>query len=187
MCCCSGDLVGKTVVLTGGTSGIGLTVATEIAKRGALIIFTARNLSQGTRIRDKIIAQTGNPNVICKQLDLNDFSSIQTFVSQLQPGLYPNIDILINNAGIFFHPPEKTIDGYDVTFQTNYLGILCTGLHSVWYMNCCHLFLQVIFYWLNCLSQSSPVAVELYFCPQQLIPCANLLICQLYLNSTLML
>ena len=130
VCSCAADLVGKIVVLTGGTSGIGLAVTTEIAKRGAVTIFTARNLTQGIQVRDKIIAQTGNPNIYCKQLDLNNFSSIHTFVSQLKLGSYSNIDILINNAGTFFHPPEKTVDGYDVTFQTNYLGVFLYESYS---------------------------------------------------------
>jgi len=122
VCCCSGDLVGKIVILTGGTSGIGLAVTKEIAKRGATVIFTARNLAQGNKVKDDVIALTGNPNIICKQLELNDFSSIRSFVSELQSGLCSTIDLLINNAGIFFHPPEETVDGYDITFQTNYLG-----------------------------------------------------------------
>jgi len=118
VCHCTADLAGKTVLLTGGTSGIGLAVITELAKRGATIIFTARNSSQGIKVRDNIILLTGNPKIICKELDLNDFSSIRSFVSQLQTSL----DLLINSAGTFFHPPERTADGYDVTFQTNYLG-----------------------------------------------------------------
>ena len=35
---------------------------------------------------------------------------------------YPRIDLLVNNVGVFFHPPQVTVDGFDVTFQSNYLG-----------------------------------------------------------------
>jgi NADP-dependent 3-hydroxy acid dehydrogenase YdfG len=56
-------------------------------------------------------------------LDLNNFASIHNFVSDVNQ-LCSKVDLLINNAGVFFYPPKETVDKYDVTFQTNYLGRL---------------------------------------------------------------
>ena len=54
-------------------------------------------------------------------MDLNNFSSIVTFISNVDQ-VFPSVDLLINNAGVFFHPPQETVDKFDITFQTNYLG-----------------------------------------------------------------
>lgn len=54
-------------------------------------------------------------------MDLNNFVSIHNFVSHVNQ-ICTQVDLLINNAGVFFHPPKETVDKFDVTFQTNYLG-----------------------------------------------------------------
>lgn len=58
-----------------------------------------------------------------KQLDLNSFESIIHF-SQTIFNEFKEIYALVNNSGVFFHPQKLTSDGFDVTFQTNYLGKL---------------------------------------------------------------
>ena len=101
--------------------GIGLVVAEQLAKRGATVIFTARNLSEGFKIQNTLRTATKNPKIFCEYLDLNNFSSIVTFISNVDQ-VFPSVDLLINNAGVFFHPPQETVDKFDITFQTNYLG-----------------------------------------------------------------
>nr|CAH0103023.1 unnamed protein product [Daphnia galeata] len=120
-CRCSLKLDNKFVIVTGGTSGLGLVVTEKLAYRGASIIFTARNLDEGLAIQECLRAKTKNPNIFCKHLDLNNFASIHNFVSDVNQ-LCSKVDLLINNAGVFFYPPKETVDKYDVTFQTNYLG-----------------------------------------------------------------
>ena len=92
-----------------------------MACKGATIILAVRNLHEGLKIQENLKHSTLNSKIICKSLDLNDFASIHSFVNNLTE-LNCGIDLLINNAGVFFHPPEETIDKFDVTFQTNYLG-----------------------------------------------------------------
>ena len=144
-CRCSLKLDNKFVIVTGGTSGknlqifnletidwtwyfilkigLGLVVTEQLADRGASIIFTARNLDEGLVIQERLRAKTKNPNIFCKHLDLNNFASIHNFVSDVNQ-LCSKVDLLINNAGVFFFPPKETVDKFDVTFQTNYLGRL---------------------------------------------------------------
>ena len=104
------------------STGIGLAVATQLAKRGATVIFTARNLQKGHIIQEKIQKSTNNPNIFCCHLDLNNFATVHKLVYDVEL-ISPTVDLLINNAGIFFHPPEETVNGFEITFQTNYLGM----------------------------------------------------------------
>lgn len=82
------------------------------------MIFTARDLTKGTQIQNKLREKTKNKSITCEHLDLEDFKSVQIFSSTFNK----KIDVLVNNAGIFYHPPQETTDGFDITFQTNYLG-----------------------------------------------------------------
>lgn len=100
-----------------------MVVAQLLADRGATIIFTARNCDEGVAIQDYLRAETKNPKIYCKYMDLNDFASVRKFVLHVNQ-VCTTVDLLINNAGIFFHPPRETVDKFDITFQTNYLGRL---------------------------------------------------------------
>ncbi|EFX87897.1 hypothetical protein DAPPUDRAFT_311307 [Daphnia pulex] len=121
LCRCVLRLDEKVVIITGGTSGLGLAVAEQLANRGAIIIFTARDLDKGLAIQESLRERTKNPKIFCEYLDLNNFVSIHQFVSRVNQKC-SKVDLLINNAGVFFHPPKETVDKFDVTFQTNYLG-----------------------------------------------------------------
>lgn len=119
--------------------GIGLVVAEQLARKGATVIITARNLAKGLKIQDHLRTLTGNSRINCHYLDLNDFNSIHNFISNLDKQ-FQSIHLLINNAGVFFLPPEETVDKFDVTFQTNYLG-----RYSLWHFKILlyNLFIQI--------------------------------------------
>nr|XP_023025612.1 retinol dehydrogenase 13-like [Leptinotarsa decemlineata] len=114
-------LDGKYVIITGGSSGIGLATAKELAKRGANLILAIRNAEKGAKALDDIKMIKSDANVIIKILDVSDFCSIRNFVEQLK-NEYDKIDILINNAGTICQPPRKTAEGNELTYVTNYLG-----------------------------------------------------------------
>ncbi|MDQ2708558.1 MAG: oxidoreductase [Actinomycetota bacterium] len=104
---------GRTVVVTGANSGLGLVTATTLAKAGARVICACRNVEKG---REAITGATGQLEV--RQLDLADLSSVQAFAD----GLGDPVQVLINNAGVMAVPQGRTADGFEMQFGTNHLG-----------------------------------------------------------------
>lgn len=121
ICYCKARLENKIVVVTGGTSGIGLSIIQHFASLGAIVIFTARDIEKGVAIQENIRSITSNPRVFCKFVDFIDLGSVYNFATEVNQ-ICPNIHLLVNNIGVFFHPPQETVDGFDVTFQSNYLS-----------------------------------------------------------------
>lgn len=123
------DLTGKRVVITGGASGIGIETAHAFAAIGAEVTLAVRNTDAGRRAADTIKESTGNVRVHVARLDVADRGSIADFTDQWTGAL----DILVNNAGIMAVPElERTADGWEMQFATNYLGhfALTLGLHD---------------------------------------------------------
>jgi NAD(P)-dependent dehydrogenase (short-subunit alcohol dehydrogenase family) len=122
------DLRGKRAVVTGASSGIGIETARVLALRGADVTLAVRNLSSGEGIARDIRTSTGNDAVRAAQLDVADLWSARRFVSSWTGPLH----LLINNAGIMATPEERTAEGIELQFATNYLGhfALALGLHA---------------------------------------------------------
>ncbi|GFY64258.1 hypothetical protein TNIN_149071 [Trichonephila inaurata madagascariensis] len=121
-------LNGKTVVITGGNTGIGKETARDLAERGAKVIISCRDIKKGREAAEEIRQEIKDANVIVKQLDLASFSSIQQFAQEIQRS-EPQINILINNAGVAVCPKSKTTDGFELQFGVNHLGhFLLTNL-----------------------------------------------------------
>ncbi len=131
ICKNNNSLEGKTVVITGANSGIGLATAKDLAKRKARIILACRDVHLGEKAIDVIRNELGNAtttDLAVKQLDLSSFKSIQTFAKDVTTN-EPKIDILINNAGVFGFPFSHTENGVEMTFGVNHLGhFLLTNL-----------------------------------------------------------
>ncbi|XP_011305182.1 retinol dehydrogenase 13 [Fopius arisanus] len=109
---------GKTVVITGASSGMGKEIAIELAKRGGRIILAVRDEKSGKAIAEKIRV-IPDAKVDVRKIDLSSLQSIRNFVEKFE---VDEVDILINNAGIVFHPQKKTDEGFELHFVTNYLG-----------------------------------------------------------------
>jgi NAD(P)-dependent dehydrogenase (short-subunit alcohol dehydrogenase family) len=107
------DLTGRTVVITGATSGIGLVAAREFARVGARVVLAVRNVAKG---EDAARAIPGRVEV--RELDVASLASIRAFASAWTGDL----DILINNAGIMEVPFARTEDGFESQMATNYFG-----------------------------------------------------------------
>ncbi|WP_103503457.1 MULTISPECIES: oxidoreductase [unclassified Streptomyces] len=107
------DLSGRTAVVTGANSGIGLVTARVLAERGAQVVLAVRDPEKGEAA---VATMTGAVQV--RVLDLADLSSVRAFVRDL-PG---PVDLLINNAGISLGPLSRTADGFESQFGTNHLG-----------------------------------------------------------------
>lgn len=108
------DLTGRTVVVTGANSGIGLTAADALARAGAHVVFAVRDLERG-----RAAAATVNGSTEVRRLDLADLSSVREFADawEARP-----LDLLINNAGVMMLPKQQTADGFEMQFGTNHLG-----------------------------------------------------------------
>src|SRR3954453_13885919 len=104
---------GRTVVVTGANSGIGLAAARELARAGARVVLAVRNTGKGEQAVASIDGQTE-----VRRLDLSDLSSVRAFAAEWEGAL----DVLINNAGVMAVPEERTKDGFEMQIGTNHLG-----------------------------------------------------------------
>ena len=115
------SLKGKTVVITGGNTGIGKETAVDLAGRGARVIIGCRNLEKGKEALKEIQERSGSSSVFLEQIDLASLESVRTFSDKILNS-EPRLDILINNAGVMACPYQKTEDGFEMQFGVNHLG-----------------------------------------------------------------
>jgi NAD(P)-dependent dehydrogenase (short-subunit alcohol dehydrogenase family) len=123
------DLHGKQMIVTGGSSGIGIETARALATAGASVVLAVRNPEAGRSVADKINAGLDSPRVTVAQLDLADLSSVRRFATEW--GKSP-VHALIDNAGIMATPLTRTASGWELQFATNHLGhfALANVLHD---------------------------------------------------------
>ncbi|CAH2107821.1 unnamed protein product [Euphydryas editha] len=114
-------LDGRTAIVTGGTSGIGLKVAIDFANRGARVIVACPFTDEGTEAEKLIIEKTGNSNVVYKYLDLSSLKSVREFANDILKN-ENRLDILMNNAGVGIPGDFLTKDGMHFIMQVNYYG-----------------------------------------------------------------
>jgi NAD(P)-dependent dehydrogenase (short-subunit alcohol dehydrogenase family) len=108
------DLVGKRFLITGATSGIGLSAATELARRNAHVVITARSADKA---RDAI-KKIGPGLVDYILLDLTDLESVKRAAARVDRAF----DVVVLNAGVMATPFTKTVDGFELQMGTNHLG-----------------------------------------------------------------
>ncbi len=104
---------GRTVVITGANSGIGLAAARELGRAGAHVVLAVRDEGRGRAAADSIPGETD-----VRRLDLADLSSVHAFADAWEG----DIDVLINNAGVMAIPERRTADGFEMQIGTNHLG-----------------------------------------------------------------
>ena len=122
------DQSGRTAVITGANTGLGLQTATALAAHGAHVVLAVRNLDKGQQAADAIVAKNPGTRVSLQELDLNSQTSIRAAADSLRSA-HESIDLLINNAGVMFGPKITTEDGFELQFGTNHLGhFALTGL-----------------------------------------------------------
>ena len=111
-----GDVAGKTVLVTGGYSGIGTETVRALAGAGAKVIVGARRTEQAREVLEGF-----EGDIAILTLDLSDPASIDAFAEAVK-GETGHIDILINNAAIMASPLARDARGYEMQFATNHLG-----------------------------------------------------------------
>ncbi|MBL7255511.1 oxidoreductase [Paractinoplanes lichenicola] len=107
------DLTGRTVIVTGAGSGIGLATAQALGAAHARVVLAVRNTAKGAAAAASIAGET-----VVRPLDLADLSSVRRFADEWAGP----IDVLVNNAGVSSPTLQRTRDGFELQFGTNHLG-----------------------------------------------------------------
>jgi retinol dehydrogenase 12 len=115
-----GELSGRTFLVTGANTGIGLATATDLAGRGGRVFLACRSRQKGEAAVAQITAATGSTDVRFLQLDLADLASVRECVRAFL-ALDEPLHVLVNNAGIG-GTPGRTKDGFELVFGVNHLG-----------------------------------------------------------------
>jgi NAD(P)-dependent dehydrogenase (short-subunit alcohol dehydrogenase family) len=122
------DLTGKTVVVTGGNSGIGFEAARELARKRAHVILACRDLAKAEDAIGQIEAILPSVSLEAMQLDLASLESVHRFARDFIAKGVP-LDVLCNNAGVMAIPYRRTAEGFEMQLGTNHLGhFALTGL-----------------------------------------------------------
>ena len=114
-------MTGKTVIVTGGNSGIGLETAVALAGAGARVLITARDRARGEAALAEVRRRGGRDDAELAVFDLADLASVRAGAAELLDRC-PRIDVLVNNAGVVLSDRRETTDGLEATFAVNHLG-----------------------------------------------------------------
>ncbi|HLN15384.1 MAG TPA: SDR family oxidoreductase [Acidimicrobiales bacterium] len=112
---------GKTVVITGGNSGIGFETAVALATMGARTLITARNAERGKQALEDIKERSGSDQVALVVFDLASLASVRAGAAEILARC-PQLHVLVNNAGLVLSKRQVTVDGYEATLAINHLG-----------------------------------------------------------------
>lgn len=115
------DLSGMTVVLTGGSAGLGVETTRVLASRGARVVSIVRDAAKGRGAIEQIRESVPEAEIELAELDLFDLDSVRRGADDIAKR-FPEIHRLINNAGVMFCPLERTKEGLEAQLGTNHLG-----------------------------------------------------------------
>ncbi len=115
------DQTGRTAIVTGANSGIGLETARMLALKGADVVLACRNPEKGADALDLIEAERPAGRVTLQELDLSDLDSVDAFARAFAK-THQRLELLVNNAGLMVPPLTRTKQGFEMQLGTNYLG-----------------------------------------------------------------
>jgi NAD(P)-dependent dehydrogenase (short-subunit alcohol dehydrogenase family) len=122
------SMTGKTVLITGGTGGIGKAAAVGLASMGARVGITGRDKDRAERAALEIGAASGSPGVDVFVAELSSQAEVRRMADEVLAA-YPRLDVLVNNVGGFWDRRHMTADGLEHTFALNHLApFLLTNL-----------------------------------------------------------
>jgi retinol dehydrogenase 14 len=124
----AGPMAGQTVLVTGGTGGIGRATATGLAAMGARVGITGRDIARTRAAAAEVATASGNPAVDPFPADMSSQAEVRRLAGEVLAA-YPRLDVLVNNVGGFWATRQITRDGLERTFAVNHLApFLLTGL-----------------------------------------------------------
>jgi NAD(P)-dependent dehydrogenase (short-subunit alcohol dehydrogenase family) len=115
------DQSGRTAIVTGANTGIGLETARMLAKKGASVVLACRSPEKGEAALRRIQAEKPAGATSLAALDLSDLGSVEAFAAGFA-AKHERLDLLINNAGVMVPPLGRTKQGFELQFGTNHLG-----------------------------------------------------------------
>src|ERR1035437_10157843 len=122
------DLTGKTILVTGGNSGLGFEAVKLFALKGAHVVMACRSVNKGEEAKKQIIDFNPKADILIMELNLTDLESIRSFVNLFKEN-HSRLDVLLNNAGIMMVPYGLTKNGFENQLGTTHLGhFALTGL-----------------------------------------------------------
>jgi NAD(P)-dependent dehydrogenase (short-subunit alcohol dehydrogenase family) len=123
------DQTGRTAIVTGANSGLGLVTATELARHGAAVTLAVRNTEAGDAAAAAIRRVAPGASLAVRPLDLASLASVRDFAARCAEE-QERVDLLVNNAGVVILGPRRTTaDGFELHLGTNHLGhFALTGL-----------------------------------------------------------
>ena len=122
------DQSGRTVLVTGANSGLGLHTSLELARKGARVLMTARTAVKGQEALGRVRREVPAATVELVELDLASLASVRSAAAEVAERT-PQLDVLVDNAGVMAVPRSLTADGFELQLGTNHLGhFALTGL-----------------------------------------------------------
>jgi NAD(P)-dependent dehydrogenase (short-subunit alcohol dehydrogenase family) len=115
------DQTGRTAIVTGANTGIGLETARMLALKGARVALACRSREKGELARERILKEKPEASVEVLALDLSDLESVAAFASEFAAA-HERLDLLIDNAGVMVPPLGRTKQGFELQLGTNHLG-----------------------------------------------------------------
>ncbi|MFN8150689.1 MAG: oxidoreductase [Solirubrobacterales bacterium] len=115
------DQSGRTALVTGANSGLGLRTAGALAGAGASVLMGCRDAGRAAAARERILGEHPGAEVSIVALDLADLGSVQRAAEEVAARSGP-LDLLVNNAGVMAPPRRETADGFELQLGTNHLG-----------------------------------------------------------------
>ncbi len=122
----------KKILITGGNRGIGKATAQKLLLEGQKVVITARNKIEGKTVIQELKNETGNPNIFLAQGDLSNIRSCQILIQKIKEA-HSDINVLINNAGIWMTERAVNEDDLEKSFMVNHMApyLLCKGLFPI--------------------------------------------------------
>lgn len=121
------DQTGRTAVVTGANTGLGLETARELAAKGARVVLAVRDVAKGEQAAASVTADVPGADVTVQALDLASLDSVRAAAGELAS--LDRIDLLINNAGVMYTTRQTTADGLELQIGVNHFGhFALTGL-----------------------------------------------------------